>query len=139
MKDEQLFSLPHEVQWEKSGRGTDGRVYPWGRDKDATFCNLNQSHEKGMRPTPVDLFPIDESPYGVRGLAGNVRDYCLDDPGEAYPGWRLCRGGAWGEAGFYNRLADRGGDATSNVYYGYSGRLSWLPVCKVPKDSQPIS
>jgi serine/threonine protein kinase/formylglycine-generating enzyme required for sulfatase activity len=132
MKEGLLFSLPHEIPWEKSARGTDGRFYPWGKEFDATFCNSNQSHEEGMRPTPVDSFPSDESPYGVRGLGGNCRDNVLNDPGEAYPGWRLCRGGSWADSGIHVRSANRAGDTTSNVVHSTGGRLSWLPGCRAP-------
>ncbi|MHC4778108.1 MAG: protein kinase domain-containing protein [Planctomycetota bacterium] len=127
-----LFSLPHEIPWEKSARGTDGRFYPWGKEMDATFCNNQQSHEEGMRPTPVASFPIDESPYGVRGLGGNVRDQAMNDPGEAYPGWRLCRGGYWSSAGFALRSARRAGYPASYVNCGSGGRVSWSSCCRTP-------
>ena len=34
-------------------------------------------------PVPVDDYPLDESPYGVRGTAGNIRDWCLPDNADA--------------------------------------------------------
>jgi len=33
----------------------------------------------------VGEFPVDRSPYGVRGLAGNVRDWCSDPFAPAGP------------------------------------------------------
>ena len=58
------------------------------------------------------LFRSDESPYGVRGMAGGVRDWCADDAnresvdghGRALPAtreplprgtWACARGGYW--------------------------------------------
>jgi serine/threonine-protein kinase len=72
----------------------------------------------------VDAFPIDESPYGFRGGAGNSRDNCLNlwtlegpriDEGrlvvEAAPpesdGYRAARGGAWSSVEAHCRLAAR--------------------------------
>jgi formylglycine-generating enzyme required for sulfatase activity len=133
MKDGFLFSLPLEIPWEKSARGTDGRFYPWGNDMDSTFCNMVMTHEEGMRPYPVNSYPLDESPYGVRGLAGNVRDPCLNDVGEAHPGWRGNRGGDWTSSGFDLRSACRAAFLTSHVGNHNAGRLAWFPVCKVPK------
>ncbi|MBW1881071.1 MAG: SUMF1/EgtB/PvdO family nonheme iron enzyme, partial [Deltaproteobacteria bacterium] len=65
----------------------------------------------------------DESPFGVRGLAGNVRDWCADpdahgdrvrpfsEPGGSEPGWlggrRACRGGSWNAEATGVRSANR--------------------------------
>ncbi|MHC5039582.1 MAG: formylglycine-generating enzyme family protein, partial [Planctomycetota bacterium] len=127
-----LFTLAHEVLWEKAARGPDGRLFPWGHWLDATFCNTEASHEEGMRPCPVTAFPIDASPYGVRGLGGNARDLCLNDPGETYPGWRLCRGGAWADTGNLSRSAARTGEMGTNVSYSGGGRLVLLPRLAAP-------
>ncbi|MHC5036891.1 MAG: bifunctional serine/threonine-protein kinase/formylglycine-generating enzyme family protein [Planctomycetota bacterium] len=122
-----LFTLPHEEAWEKAARGADGRAFPWGNRFDETFCNMNQSHEVGGRPCPVDEFPVDESPYGVRGLGGNARELCLNDPGGEYPGWRVCRGGSWRLTAMHIRASARAGDTTANVHYNTGGRIAILP------------
>jgi len=65
--------LPSEVEWEKAARGTDGRIYPWGSSKD-----LTRAHLSGEAPVSVTAFPGDVSPYGVRGMAGNVSEWVGD-------------------------------------------------------------
>lgn len=72
------WRLPWEFEREKASRGVDGRVFPWGEHLDPTFANTSESFRTGPAPSVIDSFPIDESPYGVRGVAGNVRDWCLD-------------------------------------------------------------
>jgi hypothetical protein len=82
---------------------------------------------------PVDSFPTDESPYGVRNLAGNVRTFCLNSPGPAYPGWRLIAGAGWLTNGDPLRLCDRGGGIEYNVGNQVGGRLAWYPRTPLPK------
>lgn len=72
------WRLPWELEREKAARGVDGRPFPWGDHLDPTFANMCDSHPDGPTPSVVDSFPIDEGPYGVRGMAGNVRDWCKD-------------------------------------------------------------
>jgi len=71
------WRLPGELALEKAARGVDGRLYPFGDQFDPTWCNMSESHAK-PQPVPVEGFPTDESPWGARGLAGNVICWTAD-------------------------------------------------------------
>ena len=64
--------LPHEWEWQYAAQGTDGRPYPWGRDKDASRLPPFETGRRERPPTDVDAFPRGASPFGVIDLVGNV-------------------------------------------------------------------
>ena len=108
-RDGQPWRLPHEYEREKASRGVDGRMYPWGDAFDPTWCWMRESGSGKPHPAPVGVAPADESPYGVRDVAGGVMDWTISPFRESGPpvgadgsiladeenGRFTCRGGAW--------------------------------------------
>jgi len=68
--------LPHEAEYEKAGRGTEGRRWPWGDDMDPT--RLNTYYNVGST-TRVTAYPRGASIYGIYDLSGNVAEWTADD------------------------------------------------------------
>ena len=120
-----LASLPHEVMWERAARGADGRAYPFGKHFDSTFANTYGSHDGPHRPGVVDSFPVDESPFGVRGLCGNAIDWCVN--GAENSRRRLLRGGGWPFHGVTGRCSYRRAHLASHVHDAFGFRLIVLP------------
>jgi formylglycine-generating enzyme len=65
------------AEWEKSARGNDKRIYPWGNEpvtcERAIVMNCDT---KG--PQPVGSRPLGVSPYGAMDMAGNVWEWVSD-------------------------------------------------------------
>jgi serine/threonine-protein kinase len=121
------FVLPGSLEWERAARGADGRIFTWGNEFVGVYCNFKGSFKDGLRPAPVDSFPSDESPCGVRGLSGNVKEATLStyDDHRAY---RLWQGGGWPATELMSRAATRTGFPLDAVQFYAGGRLAWAPT-----------
>ncbi len=126
-RDGVYYRLLHELEFEKSGRGTDGRMYPFGNFFDANWANINNSFEEGMFPVKSGEFPEDESPYGIRDLAGNMSTWCWNSPGGTYRNWRALRGGNWYDSSGVAAIPYRRGNDPSHVARYLGMRLA-IPV-----------
>jgi len=125
------WRLPDELEREKAARGADGRLCPWGNHLEATFACVIDAVPKNPARAAAGSYPVDESPYGARDLAGNSRDWCGNAwrrGGPPAPGGRLvvveaagddpshraARGGAWSSALNFSRAATRFGNLPVN-------------------------
>jgi iron(II)-dependent oxidoreductase len=64
--------LPHEWEWQYAAQGTDGRLYPWGNEWDASTVPVPDKSRTMRGPDAVDAHPKGASPFGVMDMVGNV-------------------------------------------------------------------
>ncbi|MGH9362448.1 MAG: SUMF1/EgtB/PvdO family nonheme iron enzyme, partial [Thermoanaerobaculia bacterium] len=116
-RDGRQYTLPPEEAWEKAARGVDGRFHPWGDRFDWTFTKGGLSRPERSEPEPVGAFPMDESPYGARDMAGTIREWTgswFDESAAR----RVVRGGAW------NIMGENHFRCANRLGYPDSGRTS---------------
>jgi sugar-specific transcriptional regulator TrmB len=84
--------LPTDEEWEKSARGNDKRIYPWGNNFDENFCNVLR---KNKGTTPVEKYTLGKSYYGVYDMAGNTWEWTDTEADEKKS--RIIKGGSWSD------------------------------------------
>jgi formylglycine-generating enzyme required for sulfatase activity len=86
--------LCNELEWEKAGRGADGRKYPAGDTLSPDDANIDLTYgrqEGGYGPDAVGAHPGSRSGFGVDDLSGNVWELTRAATGDGY----AMRGGGW--------------------------------------------
>jgi formylglycine-generating enzyme required for sulfatase activity len=80
--------LPSEMEWEKSARGPEGQIYPWGNKLPK---RKPHPYYSGIIKRRVGLNRKDVSFYGARDMAGSVWEWTADRVDEK----SVVRGGLW--------------------------------------------
>ncbi|NUM33909.1 MAG: protein kinase [Candidatus Brocadiae bacterium] len=85
-----MYRLPTCQEWQWIAGYVDKREYPWGNFYDVFFYTpyLQRKIYKSQETT------LDISPYGIKGMGGNVSEWCQDDT-QGLLSFAIVCGGNW--------------------------------------------
>ena len=86
--------LPREWEWQYAAHGTDGRLYPWGNQWDASTVPVSDKGRTMRGPDAVSAHPKGASSYGVMDLVGNVWQW-TDEFLDEHTRGGILRGGSY--------------------------------------------
>jgi formylglycine-generating enzyme required for sulfatase activity len=114
-------------EWERGGRGADGRRYPHGDRLEPDDANTDMTYGRdplGYGPDEVGSHPASTSPFGLADTSGNVWEW-VESP---LPNLSMLRGGCW-----YQNLASS--DLSNRDINISTVRWLWagMRVCATPR------
>lgn len=123
-RDDCTYRLPTEFEWEVAARGPDRRFFPWGDGFDPTLCRMVDSIQGKPIPAAVGSYQLDQSPFGVRDMAGLVVEWTAtrDDQDSETPRY-IQRGGGFASPASWCRAASRRSNVADRIVSLFGFRI----------------